>query len=292
MAGPYSSVRHGGHRETEAPISRAELHHFENSFLEAMERMFDKRFPAPLGHHAPQQHSPTTTYGGMLGRSGQHGGGARGHSPRPCVLNGAEDASTKRKIQRESAKQLRVIQKNSEGEFPQPHKTPQPQRIQKPGKEGLVMMARKGDLKELSVPNAKMSEKEDKSCEELFTSNILISSSSCVSCVMQACEEKDVVNYDQPPIFDEEDQMMVMDRAAALSLFNMQHQVQIEDNTNAYPSTSSGATSTTSVEVSAHDCFASIAALILLEDTVKYDIYEYIAPLDIEVIVHQNPCER
>jgi hypothetical protein len=52
------------------------------------------------------------------------------------------------------------------------------------------MTARKGDLKALSVPNAKMSEKEDKSCEELFTSNILISSSSCVSCVMQACEKK------------------------------------------------------------------------------------------------------
>jgi hypothetical protein len=25
---------------------------------------------------------------------------------------------------------------------------------------------------------------------------------------------------------------------------------------------------------------------------VKYDIYEYISPLDIEVIVHQNPCEN
>jgi hypothetical protein len=109
---------------------------------------------------------------------------------------------------------------------------------------------------------------------------------------MQACEEKDVVNYDQPPIFDEEDQMMVMDRAAALSLFNIQYQVQIEDNTNAYPSTSSGATSTIFVEVSAHDCFASIASPISLEDRVKYDIYEYIAPLDIEVIVHQNPCEN
>jgi hypothetical protein len=47
-----------------------------------------------------------------------------------------------------------VTHKNSEGEFPQPHKTPQPQRTQKPGKEGLVMMARKGDLKEFSEPNA------------------------------------------------------------------------------------------------------------------------------------------
>jgi hypothetical protein len=35
------------------------------------------------------------------------------------VPNGAEDASTKRKIQRDSAKQLRVTHKNSEGEFPQ-----------------------------------------------------------------------------------------------------------------------------------------------------------------------------
>jgi hypothetical protein len=31
----------------------------------------------------------------MLGRSGQHGGGARGHSPRLCVINGVENASTK-----------------------------------------------------------------------------------------------------------------------------------------------------------------------------------------------------
>jgi hypothetical protein len=59
-----------------------------------------------------------------------------------------------KKKQRESKNHLRVTHKNSEGEFPQPHKTPQPQRTQKPGKEGLVMMARKGDLKELSEPNA------------------------------------------------------------------------------------------------------------------------------------------
>jgi hypothetical protein len=59
-----------------------------------------------------------------------------------------------KKKQRESENHLRVTHKTSEGEFPQPHKTPQPQRTQKPGKEGLVMMARKGDLKELSEPNA------------------------------------------------------------------------------------------------------------------------------------------
>jgi hypothetical protein len=52
-----------------------------------------------------------------------------------------------KKKQRESEKHLRVTHKNSEGEFPRPHKAPQLQRTQKPGKEGLVMMARKGDLK-------------------------------------------------------------------------------------------------------------------------------------------------
>jgi hypothetical protein len=59
-----------------------------------------------------------------------------------------------KKKQRESENHLSVTHKNSEGEFPQPHKTPQPQRTQKPGKKGLVMMARKRDLKELSEPNA------------------------------------------------------------------------------------------------------------------------------------------
>ena len=56
--------------------------------------------------------------------------------------------------QRESEKQLRVTHKHSEGVFPKPNKTPQPQRTEPKGKEGLVMMARKGDLKELSEPNA------------------------------------------------------------------------------------------------------------------------------------------
>ena len=56
--------------------------------------------------------------------------------------------------QRESEKQLRVTHKHSEGVFPKPNKTPQLQRTESKGKEGLVMMARKGDLKELSEPNA------------------------------------------------------------------------------------------------------------------------------------------
>jgi len=43
---------------------------------------------------------------------------------------------------------------NSEGVFPKPNKTPQPQRTEPKGKEGLVLLARKGDLKELSEPSA------------------------------------------------------------------------------------------------------------------------------------------
>ena len=56
--------------------------------------------------------------------------------------------------QRESKNQLRVTHKYSEGVNPKPNKTPQLQRTKTMRKEGLVMMARKGDLKELSEPNA------------------------------------------------------------------------------------------------------------------------------------------
>ena len=74
----------------------------------------------------------------------------------------------------------------------------------------------------------KLSEKEDESCEELFTTNMIIPSSSLVHCVTH------VVDYDQPLIFDEEDQVMAMDS----------------------------------------------------------DTYAYVASQDVEVIVHQNPCEN
>jgi hypothetical protein len=47
-----------------------------------------------------------------------------------------------------------VTHKTSEGVFPKPNKTPQLQRTKTTRKEGLVMMAKKGDLKELSEPNA------------------------------------------------------------------------------------------------------------------------------------------
>lgn len=55
---------------------------------------------------------------------------------------------------RESENHLRVTHINSEGVFPKPNKTPQLQITEPKGKEGLVMMARKEDLKELSEPNA------------------------------------------------------------------------------------------------------------------------------------------
>jgi hypothetical protein len=53
--------------------------------------------------------------------------------------------------------------------------------------------------------------KKDESCEELFTTNMILPSSSLVPCVMQAHEGNDEVNYDQPPILGEEDQVMAMD---------------------------------------------------------------------------------
>jgi hypothetical protein len=56
--------------------------------------------------------------------------------------------------QRESEKHLRVTHKHSEGVFPKSNKTPQLHRTEPKGKEGLVMMARREDLKELSEPNA------------------------------------------------------------------------------------------------------------------------------------------
>jgi hypothetical protein len=56
--------------------------------------------------------------------------------------------------QQESENHLRVSHIHSEGVIPQPNKTPHLQRTEPQGKEGLVMMARKGDFKELSEPNA------------------------------------------------------------------------------------------------------------------------------------------
>jgi hypothetical protein len=59
----------------------------------------------------------------------------------------------KRKHQ-ESQKHLSESNKASEIESPKPNKTPQPQKSETMGKQGLVMMARKGDLKNLRETKA------------------------------------------------------------------------------------------------------------------------------------------
>jgi hypothetical protein len=278
MAGPTSSVR-GGHRGKESPITRSELHQFGNSFVEAMERMLDERLSTPR-HRALQRHSPTNSHGGLFGHSRRHREGAH-----EILKN-----DLKRR-QRESEKHFRVTHKHIEREFPQPKKTPQPQNTQKPGKEGLVMMARRGDSKELSEPIVKMSEKEEDSCEELFNTNIITPSSSFVSFVMQVHEKNQEVNYDQPPRFDEEDQVIAMDSDAEISLSDKRHNVQIDGNTNSEASPSCDASLVAFEGASALDSFATIAAPMPLKNMTKYDTYKYVVPLDTEVIVHQNPCE-
>ncbi|XP_062224492.1 uncharacterized protein LOC133923045 [Phragmites australis] len=71
----------------------------------------------------------------------------------PLTLEEIMNDDLKRK-QRESEKHLSESNKASEKESPKPNKTPQPQRSKTMGKEGLVMMARKGDLKILREPHA------------------------------------------------------------------------------------------------------------------------------------------
>ena len=60
-----------------------------------------------------------------------------------------------KKKQRESEKHLSENHKHSERVITKPNKTPQPQIAKPRGKEGLVMMTKKGDMKELREPNAK-----------------------------------------------------------------------------------------------------------------------------------------
>jgi hypothetical protein len=54
----------------------------------------------------------------------------------------------------ESEKHFSESNKASEIESPKPNKTPQPQKSKTMGKHGLVMMARKGDLKNLRETKA------------------------------------------------------------------------------------------------------------------------------------------
>jgi hypothetical protein len=135
-----------------------------------------------------------------------------------------------------------------------------------------------------------LSEVEEESCEETSLSNMTISSSFSFD-VMQVHKENDVVNYDQAPIFDEEDLVMLMNKDAEISLC-LQHKVQIEGNNNANSSHLSDATSVAFEDALVLDSFAKNVAPLPSQNMVKYDTYAYVASQDVEVIVHQDLCEN
>ena len=114
MPGSNSSVHGGRYREKETSVSRAELRQLQNSLVEAMEKMFDERLP--MVRDQAKQHSSTNSRRGLFGHSGQHGGGAYGHSIRPRVLVDDEDyyVSPKRKIQQE-CHQPKFSERNQKG---------------------------------------------------------------------------------------------------------------------------------------------------------------------------------
>ena len=91
---------------------------------------------------------------------------------------------------------MRVTHINSEGVFSKPNKTPQLQITEPKGKEGLVMMARKGDLKELSEPNAMF-------YVLLYKDNFLVTNdlpSTLLSAVFDVLQEyEDVLPEEVPP---------------------------------------------------------------------------------------------
>jgi hypothetical protein len=89
-----------------------------------------------------------------------------------------------------------VIHKNSKGEFSKPNKTPLPSITKTPGKEELVMMTRKGDLKELSEPNAMFFVLLYK--DTLLSTNNL--PSTLPSIVFDALQEYDDVFPDEVPL--------------------------------------------------------------------------------------------
>ena len=99
MPGSNLSVRGGRYGKKETSISPAELRQLQNSLVDAMEKMFDERLRVVRGR--AKQHSSANSRCVLFGHSGQHGGGAHGHSPR--VLIDYEDycVSPKRKIQQE-----------------------------------------------------------------------------------------------------------------------------------------------------------------------------------------------
>jgi hypothetical protein len=88
-----------------------------------------------------------------------------------------------------------VTHKYSEGVFPKPNKTPLLHTTKTTRKEGLVMMARKGDLKELSEPNAMFFVLQYK--ENFLSTNDL--SSTLPSVVFNVLQEYEDVFLDEVP---------------------------------------------------------------------------------------------
>jgi hypothetical protein len=131
---------------------------------------------------------------------------------------------------------------------------------------------------------------EDRSCEETSLSNMTISSSFSFD-VMQVHKQNEVVNYDQSPIFGEEDSVMTMDKGTKISLY-LQHEDLIEGNNNANPSHSTDASSVAFEKDLILGSFATIAAPLPSQIMAKYDTYAYVASQDVEVIVHQDLCEN
>ena len=215
MPGSNLSVRGGRYGEKETSVSRAELRQLQNSLVEAMEKMFDERLPVVRGR--AKQHSSANSRRGLFGHSGQHRGGAHGHRIHPRVLIDDEDycVSPKRKIQQEchqpklSERNQKEKMKHSTIREKEWHQPKFSERVQnKKMRDSTIFEESHKTLCE-SDPQ-KLREKRDESCEELFTSNIIIPS-ILVPFAMQVHEENDVVNYDQPPIFDEEEQVIVND---------------------------------------------------------------------------------
>jgi hypothetical protein len=219
MAGSNPSFCGGRHRGKELPISRAELHHFENSLVAAMERMFNERLP--ISNSGVQHQRVKNLHDGHFDHRRQHGKGARGHSSRPYVLISAKDycVFTKRKIQQETPRSSYDHQHPCEKECHQPKLSVRVQNEKKRDSTicekvfhlpKLSVRVKKKELRDPTICKGshknlyekdiqKLSEVEDRSCEETSLCNMTISSSFSFD-VMQVHKENEVVNYDQPPI--------------------------------------------------------------------------------------------
>jgi hypothetical protein len=124
-----------------------------------------------------------------------------------------------------------------------------------------------------------LSEVDDRPCEETSLSNMIISSSFSFA-MLHVTKETNMVKYDQPPIFDEEDHVMSMVKDAEISLC-LQHKVQDEGNNNANVSHSSDANLLAFDEDIVLDPFATLSAPLLLQNSVKYDTYAYVDSQDV-----------